>query len=159
MTETSPTSTEVSDALKAVERLLDRRCEVCSGLIGLCHEQNALIEAGDSLDALMSILGRKQGLIGHLQRIEDELKPLRQTWEAHRQTADADQRTRINQLAEQAGRVLKEVLDLEEAGRSQLLESRQQVVQELTHLDKGRRLTKAYGQPKLNEARAVDHHT
>ena len=159
MTETNPTLTEIHDALKAVETLLGQRCEVCSGLITLCNEQNALIEAGDSLDDLMSVLGRKQGLILRLQRIEGELKPLRQTWEAHRQMADPDQRTRINQLSEQAGLVLRQVLDLEEAGRSRLMESRQQVVRELTHLDQGRRLAKAYGQPKLNQARALDHHT
>lgn len=159
MTDAGRTSPDLVGLCRKIEQLLQRRCEVCRTLIGLSERQNALIEHEEPIDELMVVLGRKQTLIDDLQVVEDELRPLREVWVKSQDAAEADQRERIRGLAGRAEDVLKRVLELEEVARSSLVESQQRVVEELTHIDKGRRLVKAYGRPELNEARAIDHQT
>ncbi len=159
MTDAGRTPADLVGLCRKIEQLLERRCEVCRLLIGLSERQNVLIEHAEPIDELMVVLGRKQTLIDDLQVIEDELKPLGEIWRTNKDAAEADQRERIRGLADRAEDALKRVLELEEVARSSLVESQQRVVEALTHLDKGRQLVKAYGQPELNEARAIDHQT
>lgn len=140
-----------------MESLLERQCEICGGLAELSQSQNRLIAGDEPLEDLMVVLGRKQVLIDELQRVESELKPLRQSWRQCQAEIPVVRREYIDDLVRRAGQILEGVLELEELGRARLMESRQRVAHDLTHLDKGRRIPSVYAwRPEMSEPRAID---
>ena len=146
-------------SLGRIEKLLRQRGEVCDGLVESVRQQNALIEADESPDRLMAVLGQKQRLVNRLQQIERELKPLRELWHARKDEVEAGWRERIRRLAERAERVLKQVMDMEDIGRSRLMHCQRRPVGKVGRLEGKRQLARAYGSPAQGGVPVLDRRT
>ncbi len=134
--------------------LLERRRALCEGLLELGREQKLLMETEGSIEALMSVLGKKQDLLRALDGVGAALTPLRTAWDERRDEVPTAQRERIRRLSEGAGEALKEALVLEAAGCEIPRASRGESPAGLAHAEMGRRVAARYaGQRTLDVSR------
>lgn len=120
-------------ALADTELLIDliaRKHECLQGLSELSRRQQSLIDLGDTT-SLLTLLAAKQRQIEHLQEIERRLDPYRRDDPDRRRWSSEAERTRCASLAEQAARLLTEVMETERRCEESLRRRRDETAEQL----------------------------
>jgi len=124
--------------------LLRQEKALYARFLELSGQQLAVIEGGDVTE-LLSLLGRKQELLGQIDRVERELSPAKQQWGQQRESLAPDEREVVEALIEEVGGVLEQLIALEKRGEQSLREQRQRTLEQIDRAERGHRLGQAYG--------------
>jgi len=135
---------EANETRLFIEKL-DREQEICVGLRELSRLQREVIENEAGLENLIEVLRRKQALIDELDGIERELAPLKKTWEHARARTAQDVRVQIEERSRHIREVLRELLDMEDEGRTALQDQREDLAAEMQKIALNREAQRAYG--------------
>lgn len=134
-------------AEKDIERLvsgLHREREIYAALCDLARRQGEIISAGDCVEALLKLLGRKQVLINEVEMMEWTLAPLKRAWEETREDHDWELRARIEEGVGDLREVLAELVELEDRTGAKL-QREQQVMLDVMKFGRSREAHRAYG--------------
>ena len=135
------------DAAELVARL-DRQRELYADLLDLSSRQVRIIEGEGGAERLLEVLGRKQVLINRLAELEQEMRPLKKSWQQSGGSLESPGRLEIAQSVCGLQSTLAELLALEERSRA-VLEARQgEVATRLRGLEQCRKAQCAYGSGK-----------
>lgn len=156
MSEARTDSRAGNEFRQRVEELLRKRCETCSTLMELSQEQKEVIEGEGSVERLMIVLGRKQGLLGELQEIGGELRPLMEEWRRERERIPMAERERISGLAERGREALRVALELEAEVCERIGDGRGLEASQRTGRGQERRAVEAYARGKSSRARLLE---
>lgn len=139
-------------------RLVDRQHALFTELHGLSCAQSALIERGDA-EPLLSLLGRRQGLVDEIVRIGEDLEPLRSSWEESLGALTEEARASLVEKVADLQRISGEVAERDERDRIMLEQKRDALVRDLRDVSRSRGAVTAYGpsaqdhQPRYQDRR------
>lgn len=123
--------------------MLERQHALIDGLDGLADQQQSLIADGRA-DALLELLGRRQGVIDEFTSTQGPLSELTRDIDARLHAANPDQRARIRSLIDTIGARLAAVMARDERDQAALSSSRIEVQRELASLGAARQARAAY---------------
>jgi flagellar biosynthesis/type III secretory pathway chaperone len=109
----------------------------------LAGRQRELIAAGD-MNELLALLSAKQTLIGELQSLERDLDPYRDQDPETRPWRSPSERARCQQLNDDSGRLLEELLSLERAAELDMQQRRDEAAARLQWLGAASQAHNAY---------------
>ncbi|OYW21427.1 MAG: hypothetical protein B7Z55_05810, partial [Planctomycetales bacterium 12-60-4] len=104
-------------SIVAAEQYLEAfrgRAACCRALLDLSKQQQDYIDASD-YSGLIELLTHKQQLIDELSRSDYDGINLWQTWRSERQQLEPEDRQACEQVLDEADRLLKELLSLEQS--------------------------------------------
>ena len=132
-----------NDTRDFIEKL-DREQEMCLSLRELSSLQREVIENEAGVEDLLEVLARKQALIDELDCVERELAPLKKGWEDTRAATPQDVRVQIEGRLRHMREVLRELLDIEDEGRTALQDQREDLAAEMQEIAQSRAAQRAY---------------
>lgn len=135
--------------------LLENQRRLYERLAALSLAQEAEI-LGGHMEAVLGVLGQRQGLIDELGEIHQQLEPYRRCWEAFWSGLSQASRDRAGTLVAQSGELLSAIIERDERHRQRLQESRSQVGGELGKLSAGGVAMQAYAARATAESRFTD---
>lgn len=124
--------------------LLRQEQSLYARFLDLSRRQLGVIEQGD-VSELLSLLGRKQEVLGQVEGVEQQLAPAKRYWEQMRASFSEDQRSLVESLIQAVRRVLEELIALEKQGEESLQAQRRRTLARIEQTDRGSRLGDAYG--------------
>lgn len=138
-------STRRAEPQSATEilRLFETRREHCRNLLELSRRQIELID-GDDYTQLLSVLGRKQRILGALDELKMQHPQLMQRWQAQRTTADATMRDDCEHVLAETETILAELIKEEDDSTRRLTQRRNATQQKLQTISKGTQTHQAY---------------
>jgi len=129
------------------QRNLNAQAELYRTLLDLAKKQTQEI-AGKNLDAFMQTLEEKKKVITEIGDIELATIPLRESWEAHKDTASEETRAKLRSVVDEIRTVLEELLQIESASQQRLGITKDMVEEELRQISTGTRAMSSYkGKP------------
>ena len=137
---------EPSEWAPALERLLGDQLGLYERLNDLSQEQSRAVESGQS-DALLSILGRRDGVLRDIQSLNAELQPFTQRWDALSAQLDERRRSALRLQLDALDGLVRVIAERDESDRVKLEERRGAVARELGKVSSGRAAAAAYGRP------------
>ena len=123
--------------------LLQQEKALYARFLELSGQQLAVIQGGD-VSELLALLGRKQELLGQIDRVEQELSPAKENWDEVRASLSADERPAVEAMVEEVRRVLEELIALERKGEGLLRQQRQHTLDQIAQTERGCQLGSAY---------------
>jgi hypothetical protein len=110
--------------------LIRRKHDVLVQLRDTGRRQKEIVERGETA-ALLQLLATKQKMIAVLQQVERELTPYRDENPDARAWSTADERARCAQQADECGRLLEEIVELERHSADRMAVRRNDVAAQL----------------------------
>ena len=147
---------EIDEKVEAFERKLREQAELYRTLVGLSREQMEKISAED-VDALMRFLEEKKEVIDKIEQVETAAEPLRQFWEAHKDEVAEPVHERLKAVVDEIRELLKEALEIEEAGRLKLGITKDEIEGQIRQLSAGPRAMRSYSAEQDQKPRFMDH--
>ncbi len=130
-----------------LEELLRRQLVLYREVLDLSRRQQDAIASKDTA-TLMAILADKQNRIQQIEPLERKAAPLKDEWaEAHEDWPE-NTREAIETVVGELRGVLGEIVELENAGKASLQESKDASGQKVQQMQKGKMMHKAYGVPR-----------
>jgi hypothetical protein len=117
----------------------------------LARRQHELIESGD-MTPLLQLLAEKQRALTELQDLERQLDPFRAEDPARRVWSGEAERVRCASLADQADRLLAEILDVEKRCEESLRRRRDETAEQLAVVQAAGAARGAYAEADANYA-------
>ncbi len=112
-------------------------------LLELSRRQRALIDA-DNYTQLLSVLGQKQRILGHLDELKQRHPGLRERWQSRRETFDASFGDDCDHVLAETEAILAELLKEEQSSTEHLTSRRDETQQELQAISNATEVHKAY---------------
>lgn len=112
------------------QRNLSAQAELYRTLLELAKRQTREI-AGKNLAAFRRTLEEKKKVVTEIANIELATIPLRESWEAHKDTASEETRAKLRSVVDEIRAVLEELLRLESASQQKLGIAKEMVEKEL----------------------------
>lgn len=122
---------------------LEQEAAACRQLASLREEQRRLIDAGEA-EKLLEVLARKQRTITRIGELEEQLKPLKTTWNDCCDQFPALARVQIGQAFGKVRDLLAELIARETEDAQALASRKEAAEEELTTFDRKRQLETAY---------------
>ncbi len=110
------TTIDIQDAL----RQLDLEHGIYAALLDLARRQAEILEGDAGVEALLSVIVRKQALMDELGVITSELSSVRRNWSTVREIVPPGDREAFEGRVREVRRVLEEVIAMEDRGRESL---------------------------------------
>ena len=154
MTDTSHTPRSAPDVRVLIELLTQQR-DLYSQLKRLSGQQLRLIDAGDT-EQLLGVLSQRQSLVDGLARINGELAPYREGWNAVSQGLPAGERDQVRGLLDAVEGMLGEIVELDEQARGRLQVAQRKVGDELSRTARAGVAMHSYRQAYRPDARFAD---
>jgi flagellar biosynthesis/type III secretory pathway chaperone len=126
-----------------LEHLRSRR-EYCRALLELSREQRGLI-AGRSYSELLSVIARKQRVLGRLDALKQRRPAIAGEWKSRRDELPAELRTNCETLLQETESLLAELLEEEQFCTGELARFRDETCRQLAELASGHHALRAYG--------------
>ncbi len=123
--------------------LLEQQKLLYGKLKQLSEQQHTLV-AEQNAEQLLGILGARQKLIEQLTVLNQQITPLRQAWTEVQVSLDETQKTQVNQLVEDAQKILEQIMAADEQDRVSLKASRDQLGGKLQKVSQGGAARQAY---------------
>jgi flagellar biosynthesis/type III secretory pathway chaperone len=142
------TDTEILEHLRA-------RREYCQALLELSREQRGLI-AGRSYSELLTVIARKQRVLGRLDLHKQQRPAVVGEWKSRRAELPADLRASCETLLRETESLLAELLEEEQFCTSELARCRDETCRQLTELADGHHAHRAYGGAAATTHRYLD---
>lgn len=130
---------QASDFLK----LFEARREYCRRLLGLSRQQRDLILA-DDYTALLSVLGKKQRILGHLEELKELHPRLLERWQVEREHLDPQSRDDCEHVLAETESILSDLVHEENQSTRQLTERRDDTQRQLQALTNASQTQDAY---------------
>lgn len=127
-------------------RILDEQRELYSALAALAADQTRLIETDDT-DSLLELLGRRQTLIEHIARTNQEMAPFTQGWDRLAPTLPEKHRSSLRARFDEVARLVERISEQDDADRRRLEVRRARIGQEIEGVSRGRGALAAYTRP------------
>ncbi len=126
------------------ERLLTQQIELCNELTRLAQSQRDCIGRNDP-DALLGVLGQRQGLIDRLRSTAEEARPLREKWSAGPGLADESVIARVRGTIVELTGLMRSIAERDAEDRRRMESSRDDLAGRLAGVAKSRGAISAYG--------------
>ncbi|MFQ5734525.1 MAG: flagellar export chaperone FlgN, partial [Planctomycetaceae bacterium] len=139
---------------EVAEHLRTRR-EYCRALLDLSRRQRAFI-AESNYSELMSVIGRKQRVLGRLDALKQQDPALVANWKSRRAELSAAARNRCEELLHETESILANLIAEEKTCTDELTRRRDETSRQLAETSSGRRAHRAYGTPQPDEHRYLD---
>jgi hypothetical protein len=144
------TATEAMDIGSRLIHLLSQQRLLYRQLYDLAQKQSGLVDGKDP-EMLLRVLASRQRLITKLATIDQELKPIREDWQAIATSLPPKQREEVQQLVESVQEILGDILANDEKDSKALFEQKQMVANEIRTTSTGKKMNNAYTQPVVSE--------
>lgn len=148
MTATIEQPQQVGEQLVA---LLREQRRLYRQLQELAAQQSSLVDGRDP-ETLLRVLASRQRLIVKLTQTNQQLEPLRQSWDQIAGSLSAEHRQEVQQLIAQVQDMLAAILSQDERDAQSLMSQRSQVAGEIRNTQKGKKMNQAYGRPAGTQA-------
>lgn len=125
------------------ERLLNQQIELCNELTSLSESQRECIGQNDP-DALLGVLGQRQGLIDRLRSTAEEARPLREKWSAGPEVQDAPLISRVRGAIVELTGLMRSIAERDAEDRRRMERSRDDLAGRLAGVAKSRGAINAY---------------
>jgi hypothetical protein len=112
-------------------------------LLELSRRQMAMIEA-DDYPQLLSVLGQKQRILGHLDDLKQRYPGLRERWLSRRGTIDPELSDDCNHVLAETEAILAQLMKEEQISTERLTGRRDKTQQELQAISNATEVHKAY---------------
>lgn len=133
-------------------RLLDDAIALYERLDELARRQADLIESGDH-DALLGVLGERQGLVDRITAHAGDLDPFTSQWSTLEPTLPQQHRETLRPRLERLGELMRKIVERDEADHHRLAAMRDAAAKDLASIDRSQRATTAYSnQPSSKTA-------
>jgi len=131
------------------ERLLTQQIKLCRELSSLSDSQRDCIGRNDP-DALLGVLGRRQGIIDQLRSAAEEARPLRERWSGGPAGADETLVSRVRRTIAELTDLMRTIAERDAEDRRRMERSRDELAGRLAGVAKSRGAINAYsgGRPK-----------
>lgn len=136
-------------------RILDRQIELYERLAALASEQSSHIDSEDA-DALLEILGRREGLIEQISAINGEIGPFTQSWERLAPGLPSRHRIELRRRFDAVSALVERIATIDDADRQRLESRRAKIGREIEGLSNARGAVRAYNQPAPSASRFQD---
>lgn len=136
------------------EHLRTRR-EYCRALLDLSRRQRAFI-AERNYSELMSVIGRKQRVLGRLDALKQQHPTLVADWKSRRAGFSNEARNRCEELLRETESILADLIAEEKTCTDELTHHRDETSRQLAETSNGQRAHRAYGSEKPDEHRYLD---
>jgi len=123
--------------------VLKNRREYCRELLELSRGQAALVET-DDLTELLTVLGKKQRVLGKLDELSKQFPNLARQWQNRRQTADPVLKGECEHVLAEMEAIVAELLEEEAISTKRLIKRRDETHQELQAISTGSEVHAAY---------------
>jgi chromosome segregation ATPase len=123
---------------------LQQEASACRQLASLRDQQRRLIDAGEA-EKLLEVLAQKQRAISRISELEEQLKPLKASWNDCCDQLPALERARIGEAFGKVRDLLAELIARETEDAEALANRKETAEQELATFDRKRQLATAYG--------------
>lgn len=134
---------------------LERQRALYGSLDELSSTQGTLIDE-DRTDELLSLLARREQVVGELDALSTRLAPLRGRWDAIVGGMAPPERDRVRRLVAEMTALAAAVASRDEADRARMSDRRDQIGRELASLGNNRRAQHAYGAAPQRSPRFQD---
>jgi hypothetical protein len=125
-----------------------------TSLLELSRQQRLLIEDGQ-MDALLSVLGHKQQILGQVSEIEMRLRPYKENWDIVRTELSGDDRGIVDAALSTVEELLGELIEIEKESEQLLVSQMTTVRQELQEVTTAKGVHSAYAQYSPAEPRRM----
>jgi hypothetical protein len=125
------------------QRIFRVRRERCAKLLELSRRQSELIAVHD-YTSLLSVLGRKQRLLGELDQLGQELPELWANWRQERDRLDGECREDCDHLLAETEAILADLVLEEKRSAASLTQRRDSLREQLESISTGARVHDAY---------------
>lgn len=133
-------------------RLLDDAIALYERLDELGRRQADLIESGDH-DALLGVLGERQGLVDRITAHAADLDPFTSHWSTLEPSLSEQHRRGLRPRLERLGELMRKIVERDEADHHRLAAMRDAAAKDLATIDRSQRATTAYSnQPSSKTA-------
>ncbi len=126
------------------ERLLKQQIELCMELTRLAQAQRDCIGRNDP-DALLGVLGERQGLIEKLRSTAEEARPLREKWSGGPDVSDETLISRVRRSIAELTELMRSIAERDAEDRKRMERSRDELAGRLAGVAKSRGAINAYG--------------
>ncbi|MCC8165128.1 MAG: flagellar protein FlgN [Planctomycetes bacterium] len=134
---------------RELARLLNAQADTCGKILEKSKQQQKLVEEMNE-PALLSLLGDKQALITQNDKLNTQAAPYRRQWEeALRDRATPEQRATVEAAWNRVLETLDQIVKLEDASRAVVESQKNSVSKEISKLQRGKMLNKAYGNAQM----------
>ncbi len=131
--------------VKLMESALREEYEQYEKLSILSREQSDLFDSNSpDAERIAELMNQKIEVMETLQNLQKRNEPLKERWTISYETFTEEERKPIAELREQNLRIIEDLKNQEEQIAKKLLQSSQEVNEQLQSLSKGRQATRAY---------------
>lgn len=129
--------------LPRLGRILDDQIELYRKLTALSERQTASIETGDT-DALLTLLGQRQGLVERVTRLNEDLEPFTNRWQELSSRLPESSRSQVRERLDTLEELVSTIARRDERDRAVLESRRDRVSAELKTAGQQRGAINAY---------------
>jgi anion-transporting ArsA/GET3 family ATPase len=123
--------------------VLTNRRDYCRELLELSRGQSALVQT-DDLTELLTVLGKKQRVLGKLDELSKQYPDLARQWQSQRETADPVLKEECEHVLAEMEAIVAELLEEEATSTKCLIKRRDATRQELQAISTGSEVHAAY---------------
>lgn len=128
-------------------RVLDQQTELYQRLDALAQQQSTHIENGEA-EQLIGVLAQRQIVIDEIARLNEELRPVQESWSASSANLSESDREQIRRRTEALGELIHSIGKRDEADRARLERHRDAVRGELRNSNQAKSAAAAYMGPQ-----------
>jgi len=132
------------DWLEQLTDLLEDQLGIYQQLEQMADQQSQLV-SGPHAEELLSLLSSRQALIDRLSAINGRLEPFKEDWPTRWARLDPASQGQVQGLMQQVEGLLAQILARDEQDRARLLSQRQEILQDMSQVDVGSAVNRAYG--------------
>ncbi len=126
---------------------LDRQLALFRRLDTLSRRQRDVVNAGDT-DQLLGVLGERQEVIEQLERLGEQLRPVRRGWDSMLERLPTNRRAEVRERLDALAELAAAIASRDEADRRVLEERRGAIAGEVNTLGRARGAAGAYAAPE-----------
>jgi hypothetical protein len=124
-------------------QIMKTRWQHCRSLLTLSKQQRELIET-DDYTQLLTVLGKKQRILGRLDELTSRHPNFGRQWQTHRDSLDSKIRKEGECVLSEIEAILSELLELEKESTNVLSHRRDETKRQLETLSQGTQTHAAY---------------
>lgn len=133
----------VAPPQREVVTLLTLQRDLYSRLRGLSEQQRNLIET-DRPEVLLQILTERQSIVNRLARLNEQLAPMRRTWDVTFAALPPETRSEVTGLLAEINTLLRSILTSDESDTAMLAARKHAIGSELQAIESRRSVAGAY---------------
>ena len=133
----------MSDAAGVLDRLR-RQLAKYREMVGIVAAQRSVFATMD-VDGILAMIERKRAILTEVEALETELAPMKADWARVRSALSPEESRAVEATLEETQQVLKELVRMEDEGRTLLAQTREAKSDALDHLMNKSRARGAYG--------------